>query len=420
MFALVDCNNFFVSCERIFSPALKNKPVVVLSNNDGCIIARSQEAKLLGIPMGAPLHEYKSLLKHHNVALFSANFGLYSDISQRVMQTLASCVDDLEIYSIDEAFLDLSDHAQLLELAQEIRKRVLQWVGVPVSIGIAPTKTLAKLANSIAKKESSGIYIIDDLVSFQQTIMPTLKVGDIWGVGYRSVNMLRGYGIWTIADFIRADDRWLRKKMTIRGLQTAWELRGISCLKLEDMEESESSQKSIICSRSFGHRITSLEHMKQAVAEYTLRAAERLRTKKLAVTTVMVYITTSKFAQDRYSQSTTFTLPVATDYTPLLISQTIKAVEKIYVQGYEYKKAGVVFMNLSAKSEKQHDLFYQPVIEDERGNSLMQALDTINARWGRSTIHFAATGLEKSWLAKSHKKSPAYTTCWQELLTVKI
>lgn len=417
MFALVDCNNFYASCERVFNPALKNRPVVVLSNNDGCVIARSNEVKKIGVPMGAPLHEYRSLLQQHNAAIFSANFALYGDISSRVMQTLATCVDEIEIYSIDEAFLDLSGHSDLDALGAAICKKILKWVGVPVSVGIGPTKTLAKLANKLAKKSASGVYVIHDLPAFQKELLPKIPVQEIWGVGGRLNKMLRGYGIWTAEDLMRADDRWIRKKMTIKGLQTAWELRGISCLKLEDVIES---QKSIVYSRSFGHRITSRAHLKQAIADYVTRAASRLRSKALAVSAVTVFITTSRFAQERYAQSITFTLPVATDYTPLLIMQSLKALESIYLQGYEYKKAGVMFLDLSPKNSRQQALFYQAPVDQAVSDNLMKAVDSINKKWGRSTVHFAASGIEKSWQAKREYKSSAFTTSWQELLTIKI
>ncbi|MBY0109737.1 MAG: Y-family DNA polymerase [Candidatus Babeliaceae bacterium] len=417
MFALVDCNNFFASCERIFNPALNNKPVVVLSNNDGCIISRSYEAKKLGVPMGGALHEYKHLLQQHNAAIFSANFALYGDISSRVMAILETCVDDIEIYSIDEAFLDLSGYTDLDLLGAYIREKILKWVGVPVSVGIAPTKTLAKLANKIAKKSESGVYIIRDLAQFKKNILSKTPVQDIWGIGGRSARALSGYGIWTAADLASADDRWIRKKLTIKGLQTAWELRGISCLKLEEVTES---QKSIIYSRSFGQRITSLVHLKQAVAEYVTRAASRLRLKALTVSAVTVYVATSKFAQERYAQSVTFTLPVATDYTPLLINHAIKALEHIYVQGYEYKKAGVIFFDLVPKNEKQKTLFYKPLINETISDDLMKTVDAINNKWGTSTISFAASGIEKNWQAKRERKSSAYTTSWDEILTIKI
>jgi len=417
MFALVDCNNFFVSCERIFNPRLKNRPVVVLSNNDGCIIARSAEAKKLGIPMGAPLHQYKALLEHHNVTVLSANFGLYGDISGRVMETLAHCIEDLEIYSIDEAFLNFAGHTDLHELSVSIREKVLRWVGVPVSVGVAPTKTLAKLANSIAKKSQTGVCVIDNLEEFHKTSMPTIPVQDVWGIGSRSAKMLRGYGIWTAADLMCADDRWLRKKLTIKGLQTAWELRGVACLKIEEVQESS---KSIICSRSFGQRITSLAHIKEAVAEYVTRAAGRLRAQKMSVGSIVVYITTSKFIQERYAQSITITLPVATDYTPYLIQHALAAVQKIYVQGYEYKKAGVMLMGLTPKAEKQYTLFSSLPVTEQVSDDLMKTVDAINRKWGQSMVHFAATGIEKNWKVKSERKSPAYTTCWDELLSIKI
>ncbi len=333
------------------------------------------------------------------------------------MNTLATCVDDIEIYSIDEAFLDLSGHNDLESLGAIIREKVLKWVGIPVSIGIAPTKTLAKLANKIAKKSPSGVYVIHDLTAFHKDILPTIPVQDVWGIGGRLNKLLRGYGIWTAADLMRADDRWLRKKLTIKGLQTAWELRGIACLKLEDLCES---QKSMIYSRTFGTRITSVVHLKQAVSEYVTRAASRLREKELAVSTVMVYIATSKFTQERYAQSATFTLPVATDYTPLLIAHAVNALESIYVQGYEYKKAGVMFMDLSPKDEKQQPLFYESPVNQEVSDNLMKSLDSINRKWGTSTAYFAASGIEKNWQSKRERKSAAYTTSWQELLTIKI
>lgn len=273
------------------------------------------------------------------------------------------------------------------------------------------------MANSFAKKSATGVYSIKNLIDFQNDILPQVPVQDIWGIGGRSNKMLRGYGIWTAADLMRADDRWLRKKLTIKGLQTAWELRGISCLKIEDITES---QKSMIYSRSFGQRITSIVYLKQAVADYVTRAAVRLRSKKLTVSTVTVFITTSKFVQERYAQSVTFTLPMATDYTPLLIMHALKALETIYKQGYEYKKAGVMFFDLSPQDALQQALFYQEPVDQAVSDSLMKTLDSINKKWGTSTAYFAASGIEKNWQAKRERKSAAYTTSWQELLTIKI
>lgn len=414
LFFLVDCNSFFVSCERVFNPKLLGKPVVVLSSNDGCVVARSKEAKLLGIPMGAPAFEYKKLFKDRGVFVYSSNFTLYGDLSQRVMEVLQQFSPDYEIYSIDEAFLVIAAEDPL-SIAREMRQRVLRWTGIPVSVGIAPTKTLAKVANHIAKKveKHEGVYLLNDPQQIDRTLAD-FPLDDIWGIGRNLSRRLRGHGIFTPLQFKNSSDSWIQKCYSVVLLKTALELRGISCLPLEEVEEPN---KSITCSRSFGTPVTTLEQLEEAISNYTARAAEKLRQQELCAGYLTVYLTTSPFIENPYSNSASISLPEPTDYTPHLISLSKRGIQAIFRSGCSYKKVGVILDDLSLKTFHQLDLFSVPSPDRSKA---MEVLDEINGAYGRNALQFAAEGIEKPWKMRRSHTSARFSTHWKELLKVKI
>ena len=412
LFALVDCNNFFVSCERAFNPALINKPVAILSNNDGCVIARSNELKALGVPMGAPAFEWAALFKKHAVRVYSSNFTLYGDMSARVMQVLIQFAPEIEIYSIDEAFLELEGIKHAAIYAQLIRATVKQWTGIPVSIGIGPTKTLAKIANHLAKKQLQYHGVCDlSQHSNLDVILKTVPVADVWGVGFRYAKFLQKYGVMTAYDLKSAPDEWIRKNMTIMGLKTVWELRGISCLPLEDVVPEK---KSITCSRSFGKPVTSLAELQEAVAEYVTVAAEKLRAQKLCASVMQVFVIAREPGQEKRNWYTsTIKLPIATSYTPHLLEHASRVAKDMFKKNYIYKKAGITLTGLVSKHEVQHSLFF--VQSSDKQKKIMTVLDAVNQKWGRSTAFFAASGINRIWRARRARISPAYTTRWDQL-----
>jgi DNA polymerase V len=418
MFGLIDCNNFYASCERLFRPDLTNKPVVVLSNNDGCIIARSNEAKTLGIGMGTPYFKQDSLIRKHNVTVFSSNYPLYGDISQRVMDVLMRLEPDVEVYSIDEAFIRLpaEKHYNIENHARFLKATVQKHTGIPVSIGLGPTKTLAKIANRFAKKNSSarGIFVITD-EQHMENLLATLDVGDIWGIGRRHTSRLKKQGISTAFELKHCADTWIRKQLTVTGLRTVMELRGIPCISLE---KAAPAKKSICTSRSFGQPVDTLSDLQEAVATYAAQAAYKLRRGKLRTTVVDVFIRTNSFKKEepQYCNRRTFTLPAPSSCTATLIKVALAALKAIYRSGYRYQKAGVLLNGLVPESYEQLQLFHTATPHD---TSLMKAMDEINKRWGRDTIQSAAAGLTKEWHFRQQKKSPAYTTRWTELPTVK-
>jgi len=414
VFALVDCNNFYASCERVFIPKLEGMPIVVLSNNDGCVVARSNEAKALGIGMGVPEFKIRSLLRVHNVQVFSSNYTLYGDMSQRVMETLEQFCLDLEIYSIDEAFLSLSGFTSrnLTDYGQIIRATVKRWTGLPVSVGIAETKTLAKIANRVAKKtpDLGGVF---DLLACpdRDALLGRVAVEDVWGIGRNHAHMLKQHGITTALQLSVADDQWIRKHMGVVGLRLVMELRGVSCLELD---QCPAPKQGITCSRAFGKSVTTLTEMEEAVSSYTARAAEKLRAENLAVTTITVFLKTNEFKNTpQYSNALTFKLPVATDTTSELIRAALQGIRNIYREGYLYKKAGIMFTGLVPVSQVQTDLFDSQ--DRARSKKLMAALDSVNNRFGAGTLQYASSGLAKAWKTQFQRRSPAYTTDWEEL-----
>ena len=414
IFALVDCNNFYASCERVFNPMLEGKPIVVLSNNDGCVVARSNEAKVLGIKMGMPEFQIRPLLRAHHVHVFSSNYTLYGDLSQRVMETLEQFCPDLEIYSIDEAFLSLSGSTSrnLTEYGRTIGSTVKRWTGIPVSVGIAETKTLAKIANRVAKRTPDMGGVCDLLACpDREALLGRMAVDDVWGIGPTYALLLKQHGIATALQLRQADDQWIRKQMGIVGLRLVYELRGRACL---DLEECPAPKQGITCSRAFGRSVCTLAEMEEAVSSYVSRAAEKLRGEGLAVTVLNVFLMTNEFKDEpQYRNSVTCSVPVGTDTTSELIRAALRGLRTIYRDGYRYKKAGVMFTALVPTSQVQPDLFDRQ--DRPRSKRLMGALDAINDRWGAGTLDYASSGFTKAWKTQCHRRSPAYTTDWNSL-----
>lgn len=410
MFALLDCNNFFVSCERVFNPKLNGVPVAVLSNNDGCIIARSDEVKKLGIPMGIPVFKVKDELERHRVRLFSGNFELYGNLSARVMAICAGLVPQMEQYSVDEAFLDLHGVDDSEQLCRLIRARVLEWTGLPVSIGIAPTQTLCKVANHIAKKTKhhQGVMLLDSL-ELQTAALEATPVEDVWGIGRNMAPQLRAWGIGNARQLRDVDIKAYRAKTNVFGEQMVNELRGVPC---HSFAHQETARKSIICSRSFGQKVTELHDLKEAVAYHAASAAKKLRDDNTFAAGICVYV---KSYRDMPSFSAQLTLPCATQFTPELIEAAQALVEKIYQPGLKYKKAGVMLFDIQPGAY-QGSLFTEGVTPAQK--TLMAVMDSSNRRWGKDFLRFAATGLKRGWAGKHEIQSPRYTTCFDELLKV--
>ena len=418
MFGLIDCNNFYASCERLFRPDLAHRPVVVLSNNDGCIIARSNEAKALGIDMGTPYFKQEPLIRKHGVAVFSSNYPLYGDISQRVMDVLMRLEPDVEIYSIDEAFIRIPAErpCDLENWGRLLKDTVQKHTGIPVSIGLGPTKTLAKIANRFAKKTpaAAGIFVIAEGQSLD-SLLATVDVGAIWGIGRRHSARLKKQAIHTALQLKNCTDAWLRKQLTVTGLRTAMELRGIPCISLEN---AVPARKSICTSRSFGQPVQTLDYLQEAVATYASQAAHKLRRNGLRTIAVDVFIRTNSFKTDepQYCNRRTFTLPVPSSHTATLVKAALTSLKAIYRPGYRYQKAGVLLHGLVPENCEQLHLFQAPA---PRTTSLMKAVDEINRRWGRDTIQSGGAGLAKEWHFRQMKKSPSYTTRWAELPIAK-
>lgn len=416
-FALIDGNNFYVSCERVFNPRLEGRPVVVLSNNDGCVVARSAEVKALGVKMGEPWFKVRDLARRHDILACSSNYALYADMSNRMMRVLGSYSPQQEIYSIDECFLGFDGFRplDLFSHGQRICQQVKQWLGIPVCVGIAPTKTLAKLANHCAKKNLAGYGGVCDFSSLPaaayETLLARLPVEEVWGVGRRLAPRLAARGIQTVRDLRDADGRTLREHFSVVLGRTVMELRSISCLKLEEMVPAKQQ---IISSRSFGAYVYTLPELEQAVATYMARAAEKLRHQASVTGTIQVFIRTNPFKEDhpRYQQGIAVPLTQATSDTRGLIRAALWGLRRIYRPGFAYQKAGVMLMDLHPAGQLQGVLFEQA--NPERP-ALMQVMDRANTRWGRGTLRLAAEGLRKPWQMKRDHMSPAYTTRWEGL-----
>lgn len=420
-FALVDCNNFFVSCERVFRPDLWNKPVCVLSNNDGCIVARSNEVKAMGVKMGVPFFEMRDILQRNNVTLFSGNFSLYGDFSQRVVQILKQECPDIEVYSVDESFLQISslpikDYTQW---GRELSAKVFKQIGIPVSVGIAPTKTLAKAAADFAKKNPSeqGAFSVAGDQAKQEQLLKWLPVGDVWGVGWRSAPKLIGRGIRTAFDLSKVDLTWAQNQLSIRGVKTVRELSGESCISLD---VSDDGQKSITRSRSFGHTIRNYYELEAAVATFTAQAAAKLRDKNEIATSITTYLYGSKHSENRGGGSYEVKLMPPTNNTGDLINAALQGLQKIYDQDLGYKKAGVTLVNLLPQTALQMQLGADTKKLDKQMR-LMQTVDQINKSVGTRLVrHASEDPLRTYWFSRKQLKSPAYTTSWDELKTIKV
>jgi DNA polymerase V len=420
LFALVDCNNFYVSCERVFRPDLIGKPVAVLSNNDGCIVARSQEVKNLGIKMGVPLFQIQQLVNQHNIRLFSSNYSLYADMSARVMSVLEEFAPSLEVYSIDEAFLDLTGVYQQDPVAygQDIRKTVFRSTGIPVCVGMGPTKTLAKLANFAAKKwpQTGGVLDLSDPVR-REKLMKIVPVGEVWGIGSRYAARLNQLGIATVWDLATQSPHNIQRQFNIVVARTVMELNGIPCLELEEVAPSKQQ---IVCSRSFSRRLTHYSELAQALAEYASRAAGKLRHQHSVAGHLSVFIRTSPFnpQEPHYQRSAGMRLPFATHDSRVIISAANRLLKEIFKPGYHYQKCGVQLSHIQPENQPgQFDLFE---IDHHRtgGEQLMTVVDQINRRFPKA-ISLAATGFDQTWKAKSERISQRYTTDWRELVYVK-
>jgi len=417
-FALVDCNNFYVSCERAFNPSLNNRPVVILSNNDGCAVARSEEAKKY-IGMGAPIFKCMDIVKENNIKLFSSNYTLYADMSQRVKDVLSQFTPNIEPYSIDESFLLLNgfNHKDINGYGMEMRNKVFKWTGIPVSVGIGPTKTLAKIANKLAKKNKmcQGVLDITNHPRIND-FLNIVDVDDVWGVGWEYAKLLKRNGIKTALDLRDTNETWIRRKMTVQGLRTVLELRGISCIELEEVV---SDKKEIVNSRSFGKDVDNYQEVSEAVASYTTRAAEKLRKQNSICGHISVWVRTNGFKPEdpQYCNSISTRLPERTAFTPLLIKYVLHLLKKIYRKGYKYKKAGVILMDIVPAQNTQFNLFTR--IDHNRNEKLMDAFDKINSSWGSETIRSGASGYKRDWSMKRGRLTPSYTTRWDDILCIK-
>ncbi len=419
MFALIDCNNFYASCERVFRPDLNGKPVVILSNNDGCVIARSNEAKAMGIPMGAPAFKFDELFKQNNVHVFSTNFPLYGDMSNRVMNILSDFSPDMEIYSIDECFLKLHGFElfNLQEHGLSMRLKVVKWTGIPISVGMAPTKALAKAANRIAKKfpeRTNGVYIIDTDEK-REKALKWLKIEDVWGIGRKHAKRLQDIGALTAFDFIKLSDDWVKRNMSIVGLRLKHDLQGIPTLDLEDVQP----KKNIATTRSFETNYTEFEQLAERVTAFTASCAEKLRKQKSCCNSLMVFVQTNRFAKDlpQYNRNIVIKLPYATNSTIELTKFSLLALKQIFKEGYLYKKAGVIVQDFVPENEIQTQLFDN---RNEKHVPLMKAIDKINAQFGQQKIRLGSQDPKRIWKMKQEKLSPRYTTDLRDIITINL
>jgi len=427
MYALVDGNNFYVSCERVFRPDLEGLPVVVLSNNDGCAIARSNEAKALGIKMGAPWFQIKHLQEQNNLVALSANFQLYGDMSDRMMSIAAGLGPQQEIYSIDESFIDLTGvQGDLVARSQKIRARILKWIGIPCGIGIGQTKTLAKLANHIAKsaerKPGSYPHHLSQVCNLSalskeeiRDVFTHTQVNEVWGVGRQITKQLNAGGIHTVQDLVQLDASTVRRGWSVVLERTVRELQGVPCIELD---QAPPSKQEIACTRSFGHPVNDLQSLEEAITEFTSRAAVKLRKQKSLAGKVLVFIHTSPFREGpQYSRSVVIPLRRATADTNLLIHASLDGLKKIFRQRYKFAKAGVMLLELQPDTVEQLELDLQVEQHQDRGR-LMASIDEINDRFGRGTLIMASAGLKgdkRIWSMKQERRTPAYTTCLADI-----
>jgi len=418
MFGLIDCNNFYASCERVFNPSLNRRPVVVLSNNDGCVIARSAEAKALGIPMGEPAYKLKALIEANQVVVFSSNYVLYGDMSHRVMTTVAQFAPDMEIYSIDEAFLlfDGFENINLKEYGEIIVRTTTRNTGIPVSLGIAPTKTLAKLANKFAKKykDYKGVCVIDTDEKREKALKLT-AVGDVWGIGRQYAKKLEYYSIHTAWDFTQRSKSWVRHTMGVVGERTWLELKGTPCVEMD----KTTTKKSICTSRSFGERLTELSPISEAVSNFAASCAEKLRKQHSLASVIMVFIQTNPNATNlpQHCKQVVLQLPVPTNDTTELINFALRGLNAIFAEGFQFKKAGVIVSEIVPERPLQGDLF--DTRNRDKFSRIMTVMDSLNASYGKQKVKIAAQGFDRKWRLKNEKLSPCYSTKLEDVLEIK-
>ncbi|EME67885.1 DNA repair nucleotidyltransferase/DNA polymerase [Paramagnetospirillum caucaseum] len=422
VYALVDCNNFYVSCERAFNPALESKPVVVLSNNDGCAVARSAEAKTLGVPMGEPAFKLRDLAEKQGLIMLSSNYALYGDMSERVMSVLATFSPGAEVYSIDECFLDLDGLPvdDMTAWSHQIRATVRRWTGIPVSVGIGTTKTLAKLANRLAKKSVRANGVLD-LASHPEWVVPALKqtpVGDVWGIGRQYAAHCGVNGIRTAFDLTLQPDGWIKKTMGAVGLRTVIELRGTP---VHTLDTAPSDKHTTCCSRSFGESVADFDQVNDAVLTFASRAAEKIRGEGLVAGAVQVFAYTDRFRQDQpqFSLNSLIRLSPPTSSTQHIIGAALKGLKSAWRDGYAYKKAGVIMLDLVRPEDIPRDLFSPPPESGARPMALMAAMDGINSKMGKGAVGFGLVPQDAPWQMRCGNRTPSYTTNWDDLPVVK-
>jgi DNA polymerase V len=419
IYALIDCNSFYASCEKVFDPSLENRPVIVLSNNDGCVIARSKEAKLAGVKMGAPAFKITDIIEKNNIAVFSSNFALYGDMSSRVMEILERFTSDIEVYSIDEAFLELS--GQITDnyetLGNEIKNTIFKWTGIPISVGISTTKTLAKVANHLAKKFEAfhGVVDLTEQENFEKALKLT-PAADIWGVGRQYAKFLKEQNINNASDLVKMNDSWIRKHLHVTGLRMVEELRGNPCIT---METSPPDKKGITHARSFGSAVTEYSVLEEAVSTFTSRCAAKLRQQKSYVSVMTVFVMTNRFSDDpKYVNFKTTHITTPTSNTPELIEHALCLLKLLFRKGYRYKKAGVMFAELIPENPEQ--ISFWDDVDRTAYKKIMPVLDRITATMGKDVVKYAIQGTRRRWKLRQEKLSPAYTTRWSDLLHIKI
>ena len=419
MFALVDCNNFYASCERVFQPQFRNTPIAILSNNDGCVIARSDETKKLGLPMGAPAFKYKLFFKEHNIEVFSSNYPLYGDMSSRVMSILRQFSPDVEVYSIDEAFLALNtiENESLNKLGDEMRNRILQWTGLPTCVGIAPTKALSKVANKIARKfpkETGGSFVIDSDEKRIKALKWT-KIKDVWGIGRQLQKRLTQHNIKTAYDFTQLSDAWVKNNFSITELNLKKDLEGVTTLTLED---DHPVKKSIATTRSFENTYTDINNIKERVATFANSCAEKLRKQNSNCNMLLVLLQGNRFEESSqpYKNSITIVLPHSTNSTLTIVKHATKAIDALYKKGIKYKRAGVIVTGLVPTDNHQLDMFAR---ENPKHQPLMKAIDDLNNKYGDQKLKLANQDLGKTWKMRQEHLSKQYTTQFNEILIIK-
>ncbi|MEX0812095.1 MAG: Y-family DNA polymerase [Chitinophagales bacterium] len=419
MFALVDCNNFYASCERVFKPDLNGKPVVVLSNNDGCVIARSDEAKSLGIPMGAPAFKYRKFFEERNITVFSSNYALYGDMSNRVMTILSSYTPDIEIYSIDEAFLKFEGFHffNIEEYGSSIREKVTKSTGIPISLGFAETKSLAKAANRIAKKfpdKTNGVYVINTEKK-RIKALKWLKVEDIWGIGRRNSLRLNKLGVFNAYEFTQLSDELVRKELSVVGLRLKRDLEGKPTLSLEEI----SAKKSIATTRTFESNYTSLEQLKERVSTFAVTCAEKLRKEASCCNAMLIFLHTNQHRSDliQYKGNTFIRLPFPSNSSIELSKFATRGLERIFKKGFEYKKAGIVVMDITPENSVQLNLFEN---SNPKHKKILAAIDSINRSLGHQKVKLGSQDIDRTWKMRQERLSPRYTTRLRDIITVKV